>query len=163
MADNNPYSTPSADVVPEFAGLQSYEGFRRLKYFLLSFSVFALFGIVMAILVPALGDFGASDTMLTIFVIGYIVVLIITFWIAGQRFRNIGRSPWNSLWFLVPLVNFYFGWMAIATPEGYADHKKLDTAGVVITVLYVLMVVGSIVLEFAGTESGTLSGPVRVR
>lgn len=159
MVENNPYSAPSADVVPDQVGTGSYGGMGRLRYFLMVMGASLLFGIVAAVVAGIAGE--SSTVALGLLGLGYLGFIILVFWIAGQRFRNIGRSPWNCLWLIVPLANFYFGWMVISAPEGYADHKKLDTAGVVMTVLYVLMVLGSIAVQFMIPQS-TLGGQVGV-
>lgn len=44
---------------------------------------------------------------------GVFVFIIVMMWMAisnmVRRFHDFGKSGWNGLWMLVPLVNFYFG------------------------------------------------------
>jgi uncharacterized membrane protein YhaH (DUF805 family) len=63
-------------------------------------------------------------------------------WIVVQRLINVGLSGWWVLGLLVPILNIWVAVQCVAAPEGYAQHKTLDTAGKVIIGLFL----GSIVL-----------------
>lgn len=146
MVDKNPYSAPAADVVPEYVGSKAYGGIGRLIYFLGNAGGYIVFLVVAFAFGALLGEGG--DAGLALLGIVFVLYMAVALWLAVARFHNIGRSGWNVLWFIVPLANLYFGWMAIAAPEGYKDHGTLDTAGKIITALYILMFVLSFALPF---------------
>jgi hypothetical protein len=64
---------------------------------------------------------------------------------AVQRLINVGLSKWWVPGLIVPLLNIWVAIQCIAAPEGYAQHKTLDTAGKVIIGLFP----GAIVLVIA--------------
>ena len=66
-------------------------------------------------------------------------------WIAVQRLINVGLSGWWVLGLIVPILNIWVGFQCLAAPEGYAQHKTLDTAGKVIIGVFL----GAIVLFIA--------------
>ena len=60
-------------------------------------------------------------------------------WIIAQRMVNTGYSPWWCVAIIVPILNILVVIRCIACPEGYADHRTLDTAGKVIVGLFFAM------------------------
>ena len=59
------------------------------------------------------------------------------------RFRNQGSSGLWALGMFVPILNIYTGLRAMAFPEGYADHRTLDTpAKILIGVWLAFFVLG---------------------
>jgi len=65
--------------------------------------------------------------------------------LAYQRCKNIGMNPWWSLGIMVPFLNIFVGLRCLAYPEGYEDHKTLDTpAKVILGILVTLLVLMSI-------------------
>jgi hypothetical protein len=49
-------------------------------------------------------------------------------------------SRWWYLGNLVPILNLWVSYRMYVCPAGYAYHKKLDTIGVVLAILYWLMI-----------------------
>lgn len=54
-----------------------------------------------------------------------------------KRVTNLGMSGWAVLWSLVPFMNIWIHWRMMACPAGYEDHRTLDTAGKVISGLWI--------------------------
>ena len=101
-----------------------------VPYFLSTLVLFAIYFGVLLATTGASGNDGGAAAILGVAVIVFMVASVV---IQVLRFKNIGRSGWNVLWTFVPVVNIYFYWMLMAVPEGYADHKVMDTAAKVIT------------------------------
>ena len=112
----NPYTAPGAPIA-EPAISRSYAGLRRLPFFGWSvlLSIIYMAGIMASTEVP----------MLALVCVG--VMLIGSLYLYVLRFRNQGSSGFWALGMFVPLLNLYTGLRAIAFPEGYADHRTLDT------------------------------------
>lgn len=53
-----------------------------------------------------------------------------------KRLNNLGMHPAWFLGYLVPIINLWVGYRLIACPAGYAYHKKLDSAGWILAILY---------------------------
>lgn len=49
-----------------------------------------------------------------------------------MRLVNVGMSRWWALVLAIPLLNLWVGFRCLICPSGYAHHRKLDRAGVVI-------------------------------
>ncbi|MEM7078588.1 MAG: hypothetical protein AAF513_08170 [Pseudomonadota bacterium] len=99
-----------------------YPGLKRLPYVLSGLGLTALL-VLIAIL-----DTNAYPFPLFV-LIAYVCGC---FYVAYLRFRNQGTSGWWILGFLVPILNIYVGIRALAYPEGYAEHKRLDTKAKII-------------------------------
>ena len=57
-------------------------------------------------------------------------------WSVLRRLTNLGMSRWWCLTALVPVANLWLGYRCYACPTGYAYHKKLDVAGIILAILY---------------------------
>ena len=130
MAETNVYDAPDSDLAMEaIAG--DYEGLRRLPYFGYSLGVQVL---------VYLGLFLVGES-------GFLFLMAVSVaagvWLAVMRLKNTGWSGWWVLGMFVPLLNFYVSIRALAFPEGYSDHKTLDTPAKILIGLFVgLFVVG---------------------
>ncbi len=69
---------------------------------------------------------------------------IIGFFLVLARFKNLKMTRWWVLLLVVPFVNIWLGYRIWACPPGYGEHKNQDTAGKVLTIVYVLMLVANI-------------------
>jgi GYF domain 2 len=85
-----------------------------------------------------------------------------------QRLVNLGMSRWWIFAAFGPVLNFWLGYRCLACPPGYAYHRKLDSAGVVLAILYGsalmlagLAVVAGIALLFEPASSSTQWKPLR--
>ena len=115
-----------------------YPGFGRLPFFLGSLAI----QIVASILQFAtLGSIDAESDPSAMFLGGFGLIMVLSFgvsvYLTVQRLRNIG-AHWAWVFALiVPFLNIYLAWRCLACPEGYVDHKQLDTAGKVVTGLFI--------------------------
>jgi len=140
----NPFAAPTTLDAANPAALQrSYGGIGRLAYFGLTF----LAGIVYNVVLLVLGMIGAEAAVFLLIplVLVYFGALL---WIIAQRMVNTGYSPWWCVAIIVPILNILVVIRCIACPEGYADHRTLDTAGKIIVglffAMFALLIIGAI-------------------
>jgi uncharacterized membrane protein YhaH (DUF805 family) len=131
---DNPYQSPLDDTlaVPLDESLREYGGIGRLAYLGYSFLV----GVGTNVLAAAGAGTEAGPAILVIAVIGSIALSL---YVVVQRLKNMGYSGWWSLLIFVPLANIFVGLRCLICPQGYADTKKLDTAGKVVTGIVVVL------------------------
>jgi uncharacterized membrane protein YhaH (DUF805 family) len=117
---DNPYQSPLNDAIalPVDEPLREYGGIGRLAYVGYSF----LAGVATNVLGMVAGAIGAGNELLGP---------------AVQRLKNMGYSGWWSLLLFVPLVNILVGLRCLICPVGYADTKRLDRTGTILTVIVV--------------------------
>ncbi len=144
----NPYSPPQASVVPEATAQRTprhYGGIRRLPYLGIMIGLSIFQNISLAVIASA----DRPDTTLIV----AIFFMIVSFIPVYYRLKNIGMNPWWCLLMLVPCLNLLVGIRCLVFQEGYADTRKLDTAGRVITFivlgLFVLVVISVVVSAMA--------------
>lgn len=143
----NPYQTPSdqaqaSPFMPSYGAQRSYGGIRRLPYFGYTFLAGVIYQVLVAAVVSAISSAGADPAILMA-VIGVIFVayMCVIFFIASKRLVNIGSNPWWCLGLIVPLLNIFVGVRCLICPEGYADHKTLDTAAKVMLGLAIACII----------------------
>lgn len=130
MAEANVYEAPDAELAVEVVA-GDYEGIQRLPYFGYSIGVQVLF---------YLGVFLVGES-------GFLFLMAVSsvaaIWLAVMRLKNTGWSGWWVLGMFVPLLNIYVGIRALAFPEGYSEHKTLDTPAKILIGLFVgILVLG---------------------
>jgi len=101
--------------------------------------------VISRLAVGVIGEQGAA----WIAIIGAVAVLAAALYAVVQRFPNLGMTRWWLLGLLVPILQWWLGYRCLACPPGYAYHKKLDTIGWILAVLYWLSVVASPVVVIA--------------
>ncbi|MCU0751107.1 MAG: DUF805 domain-containing protein, partial [Akkermansiaceae bacterium] len=136
--------------------------------------------IIMVMIFPILLNigFGAAAGFLTsqfgpeiMSIVGIgvgLVPLILWIYYSLARFVNLGMSRWWFLGNFVPLLNFWVGYRLFACPAGYAEHKKLDGAGIALAIIYwlfvllvILFLVAMIVLFFGMAGSPEIQERMR--
>ena len=142
VSEYNPFAAPDSfgHATENFQG-RTYGGIRRLPYFVYSL----LINIVSTALQFAMAAGDISGLVLVVSLAGAVFGI----WIAVQRLINVGLSGWWVLGLIVPILNIWVAVQCIAAPEGYAQHKKLDTAGKVIIGLFlgaIFLVIAMLVL-----------------
>ena len=134
----NPFAaTKTPEAANPVALQKSYGGIGRSAYGGLIFLV-GIAGTVMHNLDLMLNLIGPEATLLL-----FIPVALIEFgailWITAQRITNTGYSRWWCVAIAVPFLNILLAFRLIACPEGYADHRTLDTAGKIMVGLFLAM------------------------
>jgi len=136
VSSENPYQAPTTvpQMSDQWQGKQSkgYGGIGRLTYFLSSVGVV----VVDTIVEITAEQNGWGEIVLAAAIIG----LIANFALATSRLKNLG---YRGLWVLgmfVPLLNIIVAVRCVAAPEGYADHKTLDTAGKIIVGIVIALI-----------------------
>lgn len=144
MNQYNPFEVAeSVDVVTEPAAGKVYGGIRRSPYFAYLFFGYILvllvsFGLGAAMVAGGAAPAGAISLGALVPAILYQVLSI---WVTAKRLQNLGYSGWWVLGMIVPILNIAVGVKCMAAPEGYADHKTLDTAGKIIIGLFLATIV----------------------
>lgn len=104
-----------------------YGGIRRLPFFGILFGLGSLRNLFDEPLGsnPA-GVESATDGLIALL---FLVALMM---VVYYRVKNIGMNPWWSLVVLLPIANLVLLTECLACQQGYADTRKLDTAGKVV-------------------------------
>lgn len=125
MSDPLPVQPPEQPDWQVIEPAATYPGIRRVPYFLGTLVLGALnFAVAL----------GGSAELSLVF---SIVLLILSLMLVASRLRNIGSNGWWCLLMLIPIVNIFVGLRCLAMPEGYRDHRTLDTAGKVVIGLFI--------------------------
>ena len=128
VPSNNPYQSPTfvAKTPDQWKGKlpEGYGGIGRTAYFLISISVGVVNGIV---------DSAAAQNNIEVVNLACLIIsLVATVTLAALRLKNLGYRGLWAVGLFVPILNILVTVRCIAAPEGYADHKTLDTPGKVI-------------------------------
>ena len=138
---DNPYRSPMSDAlaIPVDEPLREYGGIGRLAYVGYSF----LAGIVMNVLAAAAA---ATEAAPALFGVVVVAAFAATIFITVQRLKNLGYSGWWSILMFVPLANILVGLRCLICPMGYADTKKLDKAGKIVSGVVVALFILAVVM-----------------
>ena len=125
----------------------NYEGMGRLAFILSPLLLFIcalalLFVLKFSLFILGIWFYGEKFVAylgLAGLVVLSVAILIATVRLNVSRFRNLGMSGWWTACLMVPFLNIWLQWRQYACPAGYADHKKLDSPGIIITVFYVII------------------------
>jgi hypothetical protein len=102
-------------------------------------------GFIAGLAAGMLGERGAAWLAIG----GGVALLLIALYAVIERFPNLGMSRWWVLGLLVPGLNWWLGYRALACPPGYAYNRKLDAIGWVLAVLYWLTIVAGLAVLVA--------------
>jgi uncharacterized membrane protein YhaH (DUF805 family) len=144
---DNPYSSPQAfdQSLSPVTGVRHYGGIRRLPYLGIAFGL----GITQNVVLTAMAS---NESLQALVLVVLLLFLVISFVPVYYRLQNIGMNPWWCLLMLVPIANLVVGIRCLICQEGYADTKKLDTAGKIVTFIILglfLLVLVAVILAFA--------------
>lgn len=98
--------------------------------------------VITRLSVDVIGEKGAA----WIAILGSVAIFAAALYVVVQRFPNLGMSRWWFFGLLVPFLHWWLGYRCLACPPGYAYHKRLDTTGWILAVLYWLSVLVSVVV-----------------
>ena len=151
MSEYNPFSAPPAfdDPASEVAAQRVYGGIGRLAYFGLSI----LISIVSNAVTLLIANLVTPDQTTTLIVGGVVALLnlIASVTVTVLRLKNLGMNGFWVLGLIVPILNLVIAVRLIAAPEGYADHKTLDTAGKWIVGIFIGLFVLALVMIAVAT------------
>lgn len=144
----NPYEASTILDTPHFSSAKrdSYGGIGRLSYFGLT--------LLVAITYQALA--GAIRFYVQVEYVAFTVLPILVIYagalmyLVAMRNINLGFSAWWCFGIFVPLLNILVAARCLICPEGYADHKKLDTPAVVVLSILLCLLLLMIILTFSG-------------
>ena len=142
----NPYATPKSNLGIDTNpyAQPEYGGIRRLAYFARILLTTFLF-VIVAVVGGALG----GEPAFVLILICALVFFILYIRFALLRIRNIGASGWWLLLMLVPVASNALAIVLLACPEGFADHKKMDTIGIIVAVILGGLTLLSLFANFA--------------
>jgi uncharacterized membrane protein YhaH (DUF805 family) len=149
VSEYNPFAAPTTfeDISSSHTPVREYGGLRRLPYF--------GFGFLLNVAVQVIQSVAAAADAPIIVLLMIPVSIVGGMALAWQRCRNIGMNPWWCLGLIVPILNIFVGIRCLAYPEGYEDHKTLDTPakvilGILITLL--VLIIGGVVVAVVLTQ-----------
>ncbi|MEI7699174.1 MAG: hypothetical protein WCK86_05220 [Planctomycetia bacterium] len=146
MSEYNPFSAPPAfdDPASEIAAQRVYGGIGRLAYFGLSI----LIGIVSNVVTSVVLSLVTPDQTPALIAVVVVAVLNLTasVTVIVLRLKNLGMNGFWVLGLIVPILNLVIAVRLIAAPEGYADHKTLDTPGKWIVGIFIGLFVLALVI-----------------
>ena len=144
---SDPYTPPQQNQAAGMAGPDGgWSGARRRSFIFMAllFPNIVMMGLSFAI--PLFQQqLGPQMTgMATLGIVIFVWILVISYGL--NRLVNLGMSRWWYLGNLVPILNLWVSYRMFVCPAGYAVHKKLDGAGVVLAILYWLMILLAVLM-----------------
>lgn len=113
-----------------------WPGVRRRGMFLVALVLPFVWELMLPFVRPTLmGRFGGvlADRLLAM---AAWVPLLLMLHFGWRRLANLGMSRWWYLALFAPVVNLWLGYRCFACPEGYAVHRRMDFAGVLLGCAY---------------------------
>lgn len=146
----DPYSPPAHQEAAEMLAQESgWPGARRRSFYLMTMVFPFVWNIGFAAAGAFLGEQFGPTILQVMLVAAMLVPWILIIYFGLQRLANVGMSRWWYLANLVPILNLWVGYRMYVCPAGYAYHKKLDTIGVVLAILYWLLIAISLLALLA--------------
>lgn len=81
---------------------------------------------------------------------GTILTVLLIVHASLERLVNLGMSRWWFFGNFVPFLDLWIWFRCFACPSGYAYHKKLDVAGILLAILYFVTLVLFVIAVAAG-------------
>lgn len=127
-----------------------WPGVRRERYLfatlILPLVICFIIGLATPFLITKLGEQITGWIALGTVVLPILLMIYYT----PQRLANLGMSRWWAIGYFIPLVNIWVGYLCIACPAGYAIHKKMDSMGVLLAIIYWLLVLLALLFTVLG-------------
>ncbi|MFD2255632.1 GYF domain-containing protein [Luteolibacter algae] len=135
-----------------------WPGVSRSVFFFMSYIFPVIWLVALSFVSQQLAGSVAADQLgLGVAVLSFLPIIVSLIALL-KRFQNLAMT---RLWFLglfIPLLNIWLGYRLLVCPEGYADHKKLDTIGWILAILYwgsfLLAIAAAIFVAVSMTQTG---------
>ncbi|RPJ34379.1 MAG: DUF4339 domain-containing protein [Verrucomicrobiaceae bacterium] len=158
----NPYTPPQPSEAAAMLGQEGgWPGARRRSFYLMTILFPVFWNIGFAAGLPFLSQQFGPEIMGVATIGAALVPLVVALYFGLQRLANVGMSRWWYLGNLVPILNLWVSYRMYVCPAGYAYHKKLDGAGVVLAILYWLMILLAVLMlaSILAVMFGALGSP----
>ncbi len=103
-----------------------------------SIAAFTVFAAGIKLIEPELiadqGEVGLAGWALV--TTSFLLFFTIPIFLRLARLKNLGIRPWWILLELVPVVNIGLWWLCFCCPEGFAEHRKLDWLGWLLSAVF---------------------------
>lgn len=127
MSPINPYQATAEVSSDPFVSPRTYGGIGRGAYVASAVGVGVLQNILQDLARSNMGpSAGTVASMTSIISLGLLI------WVTAQRMINQGSSGWWGIGVIIPILNLFVAMRCLICPEGFADHRTLDTIGKVI-------------------------------
>ena len=141
-APASPYQPPQHHSSSEQTALQGeWPGARRRTFLMTVFALPFLLHFGIANVIAAFGGQFGQELSGMILLAVPILASVLAIYASLQRLANVGMSRWWYLGNFVPFLNLWVGFRCFACPSGYAYHKKLDGAGILLAIIYWLVLI----------------------
>jgi GYF domain 2 len=158
----SPYQPPQHRSTAEQTALHGdWPGARRRTFLITIFVLPALLHFGIANIIATFGDQFGHELSEWILLGVMILTGILFIYTSLQRLVNVGMSRWWYLGNFVPFLNLWVGFRCFACPSGYAYHKKLDGAGMLLAIVYWLALVVSVfaIVAILAVFAGAIGTP----
>jgi hypothetical protein len=140
-ATPDPYKPPTHQEAAEMLAKEGgWPGARRRSFYLMTMVFPFVWNFGIAASGAFLGGQFGAEILKVIMAAAMLVPFVLIIYFGLQRLANVGMSRWWYLGNFVPVLNLWVSYRMYVCPAGYAYHKKLDTIGVVLAILYWLMI-----------------------
>ena len=161
-APASPYQPPQHRSNTEQTSLRGeWPGVRRRTFLMTVFVLPVLLHFGIANVIAAFGEqFGPQLSEMILLGVT-ILASVLAIYASLQRLANVGMSRWWYLGNLVPFLNLWVGFRCFACPSGYAYHKKLDGAGILLAIIYwlILVVAVLVIVAILAVFAGVIGTP----
>ena len=121
--------------------LQPPPGVQRLGYFMFAILLPLLISGGLPFLLPLAGKAISPQMSGLITLAVSLILIVVGIIITLMRLTNLSMSRWWYLASFVPILNLWLGYRCFACPADYAEHGKMDRAGIILAILYWLILV----------------------
>lgn len=143
MSSNTPYTPPKstvADATHDYGELKIFSAdgrIGRLRYIAWSMSFWIVFMIFLGILVPIVEAVVGKSLAMTLYFVGFVVVLAISSLFAIQRLHDLDQSGWLYLVMLIPMIGGLFALYVTFAPGSkeanrYGNPPPPNSTGAVV-------------------------------
>ena len=131
---------PAVEEKKKAAKKDKAPGVGRFGYLFVTFVGPFIFVAALAAIVATLQSSVSPGTLSAITSGAMLLGLLIAIIVKLMRLTNLSMSRWCFLLSFIPVINIWLEYRCFACPPGYADTKDLDTAGIVLAIIFWLFI-----------------------